>query len=495
MLLGLTLLAAGLRFFEISRQSLWVDEAFSVKYAGIFEPRSLSDLLDNLHGPLHAVLLRIWATFFGTSELALRSLSAVFSVATVPLLYWATRPQLGRGRALVAAAALALSPFHVWYAQEIRNYALLIFFVVLSAGAWLRAEDRTRLGWVTFANVMGLLSNLAHAFLLAAQGVWEIASRRRLRIALLSSWIVTALCLSPWIYRFWIHHLEPSGAIGLKAVEEGERLRGSTTAPLAGIPFAYFVFSLGYSFGPSLREMHQGISLALFRPHLPWLALAAVAFGLTAALGVRQLWRERGAARFWLLLAVLPVFATFTVSLRNLKVFNPRYASAAFPAYVVVLAAGLSAPRRASMRLALGALVLLPTSISLAQYFTDPRYEKEDARAAASYLQSAAVPGDLLFVVGTDEPFRRYHWRDIRWLPNGLEKGDVGYWWDKTRAEQFELFEGMVAAHREIFVIFFRDDSIDPSGEWRRWVRAHHPPSEVRDFTGVEVWRFRGGAP
>ncbi len=494
-LLGLSLLAAGLRFFQIARQSLWVDEAFSVKYAQVFGPLGADDLLDNLHGPLHALLLHLWSRTLGTSEAALRSLSALFGIATIPALHWAVRPSLGRDRALVAAALLALSPFHLWYSQEIRNYALLMFFVVLSTGAYLRASTPRQFGWLTCWNLLGFLSNLAHAFALATHGLWELLTRRRLRWLLLASWIVTALCLTPWIVRFWVHHVEPSGALALKSVEAGARLRGSTTAPLAGIPFAFFVFSVGYSLGPSLRELHQGINAALFRPHLLMLALAAAGFGITAILGVRALWREKGAARYWLLSAVLPIAFTFAVSLRNLKVFNPRYASAAFPAYIAILAAGLLAPRSMRGRVALAALILAPTTVSLAQYFTDPRYAKDDARAAAAYLKQAAKPGDYLFVVGTDEPFRRYHWREIRNIPEGIKKGDVGYWWDKKRPEQFALFEQEVSRYHEVFVIFFRADFIDPTGQWAEWIRAHHPPAEVRRFPGIEVWRFAGGAP
>lgn len=492
-LLGLTLIAFGLRFFALARQSVWVDEAFSIKYAAVFGRFGWEQWFENLHGPLHAVLLHVWSRWFGSGEAALRSLSALFGAATVPLLYWAVRPRLASPQALLAAGLLAVSPFHLWYSQEIRNYALLIFFVVLSSGAYLRlphAGGRAIL--YTVANLCGLLSNLAHLFTLLIQGGYELATRRRIRRLAFVSWALTALALSPWIYRFWVRHLEPSGALDLAPIEATERLRGETTAPLLGIPFTYFVFSVGYSLGPSLRELRQGTGFELFRPDLPLLLAAAFGFGGAVLLGARAAWRLRGEGRYWLFLAFLPTLLTFLVALRNLKVFNPRYAAAALPAYVVLLALGLLAPRRAAWRWLLVLLLLVPTGVSLGRYFTDPRYDKDDARSAAAFLRSEAKPGELLFVVGTDEPFERYHWRGIRRDPGGIKKADLGDWGALTRAEQFARFDSLNAVHPRTYVIFFRSEAVDPAGEWRRWMAEQHPPERRRSFTGIDVWVLPG---
>ncbi|MBK8231445.1 MAG: glycosyltransferase family 39 protein [Candidatus Eisenbacteria bacterium] len=488
-LLGLTLIAFGLRFFALARQSVWVDEAFSIKYAAVFGRFGWDQWFENLHGPLHALLLHLWSRLFGTGEAALRSLSALFGAATVPLLYWAVRPRLDRAPALLAAGLLAVSPFHLWYSQEIRNYALLIFFVVLSSGAYLHLPAGGGRGALyTLANLFGFLSNLAHLFAVMIQAGYEWATQRRIRRLALVSWGITALALSPWIYRFWVRHLEPSGALDLAPIEATERLRGETTAPWLGIPFTYFVFSVGYSLGPSLRELRQGMGFELFRPDLPLLLAAMIGFGGAVLLGGRAAWRLRGEGRYWLLLAFLPTLLTFLVALRNLKVFNPRYAAAALPAYVVLLALGLLAPRRIVWRWLLALCILVPTGVSLGRYFTDPRYDKDDARAAAAFLRSEAKPGELLFVVGTDEPFERYHWRGMRRGADGIRKADLGDWGMLTRAQQFARFDSLIAAHPRTYVIVFRAEAVDPAGQWRRWMAEQHPPERTREFTGIDVW-------
>jgi hypothetical protein len=163
------------------------------------------------------------------------------------------------------------------------------------------------------------------------------------------------------------------------------------------------------------------------------------------------------------------------------------------PAYLVVLAEGLSGNRRRSI--VLGSALLVPTVVSLAQLAFDPAYAKEDARGVTEYLKSHAAPGDLIFVIGTDEPLERYYWRGIRENPNGITKGDVGYWWDRPEEEQRRLFEELVAEHDQVYVLLLRDQFVDPEGRWRDYLLENHVPEERIAYPGVEIWTFAGGNP
>ena len=76
-------LAAGLRFYELGRQSLWADEGNSAVMAA----RSLAQIAvsaaNDIHPPLYYWLLRLWTQFAGVSEVGLRSLSAVLGALLV----------------------------------------------------------------------------------------------------------------------------------------------------------------------------------------------------------------------------------------------------------------------------------------------------------------------------------------------------------------------------------------------------------------------------
>ena len=499
---GLTLLAAVVRFLGLTRQSIWVDESITIAYAGIFKGMTLERFLVNLQGPFHALTLFLWSRLFGAHEFALRSLSALCATATVPLLIWALGPLRRRGTTLIAAALLAVSPFHLWYAQEIRNYAFVIFFVVLSMGAFLRLLRGERRWWplYTAAGVLGLLSNLSFAFLLVTQA-WILLTRRKeigssLWKGFALSWIATLLVLSPWMAQFWQRHVEVSGALALRPIAAGERIRGETTSPFLGIPYTYSAFSYGFSYGPSLREYHQmpmlGASRVLLR-HWPALLWAALAFGAVSVLGAIRLWRGGPETRAWLWLAVLPVLLTYGTATRNLKVFNARYAAAAFPAYVLVLSEGILSPRGRAGRLALAAALLLPCGVSLAQYQSNPAYWKEDARGVSRYLRREIRPGDLLFLVGTDLPFREYYWRFPENRPPDLAMEDAWRWKGLPWEEQFRQFETEAQGYHRVLYLSLRPKDVDPQGEWMSYLAREHPGTPEVRFTGAEIRIFPGG--
>ncbi len=125
-LAALVLLAAALRFPGLDAQSFWHDEAFTVPLVD----GSFGHLLDGIGDtestpPLYYVLAWLWEKLFGSGEAGLRSLSAVFGVALVPVAYLIGRELAGRRAALVAGALVAVSPYLVWYSQEARAYALV----------------------------------------------------------------------------------------------------------------------------------------------------------------------------------------------------------------------------------------------------------------------------------------------------------------------------------------------------------------------------------
>lgn len=95
--------------------------------------------------PLYYMAVGAWIHVFGSSEAALRSLSAVCSSLSILLVYALGKKLLGRGPGLVAAALFAASATQVYYAQEARPYALLLLPVVavlIACVDYLRSSGR-----------------------------------------------------------------------------------------------------------------------------------------------------------------------------------------------------------------------------------------------------------------------------------------------------------------------------------------------------------------
>jgi len=172
----LSCVALGVRLVGLGRQALWSDEMQRVTWAKGYEfdlvfdvraadtgvrlpPRSLERALEvvSTHNPpLNGALLNLWLRLTGDpSDFVARLPSALFSAAAVPVTYLALRPRFGLAPALFAAALLALSPYHVYYAQEVNHYALGSFCVALSFYFYLRFEKEpafwSGLGWALSA--------------------------------------------------------------------------------------------------------------------------------------------------------------------------------------------------------------------------------------------------------------------------------------------------------------------------------------------------------
>ena len=148
---GILLLAALLRFFRLGRQSYWADEVTSIwEVDGLHGP-ILENLMHSIHGPLHFALLGIWGRIGGFGEVWTRSLSVLTGLLGVWLIYILARRLANERVALWTALFMAVSPFHIWYSQEVRNYAQLITLSILSMILLLRILDRGSLGnWLAF---------------------------------------------------------------------------------------------------------------------------------------------------------------------------------------------------------------------------------------------------------------------------------------------------------------------------------------------------------
>ncbi|MGI8697967.1 MAG: glycosyltransferase family 39 protein [Mycobacteriales bacterium] len=132
-----------LRFWATS--DLWLDEAQSVVVARLPLHELPAALRQDGAPPLYYLLLHGWTSAFGTSDVAVRSLSGVLSVFSLPLIWSMGRRLGGRRVGAVSLLLLASSPFAVRYATETRMYSLVILLTLLGfhALAW---NDR-RPGW------------------------------------------------------------------------------------------------------------------------------------------------------------------------------------------------------------------------------------------------------------------------------------------------------------------------------------------------------------
>lgn len=159
------------------------------------------------HTPLYYVLGRLWAGLFGDSVATVRALSVVLSILALPCMAWLCWELYQSAWAgWLGMALLAVSPFHIVYAQEARPTALWATTILLSSAALLRAlRVKSSPSWLIYALALTLnlyaflfsgLVAIAHAMYVVGmqRGRWTL-SLQKFSLALL----ISLIAFSPWL--------------------------------------------------------------------------------------------------------------------------------------------------------------------------------------------------------------------------------------------------------------------------------------------------------
>ncbi len=188
-LAGIAAVGVGIRFSTLGLQSYHHDEVIT---AARVLPGGFIHMLQQVRAsesnpPLYYLLAWGWSKVFGTGEIGLRSLSAVFGAATIPIAYLIGKELLSRRAGLITAALVALNPMLIWYSQEARSYALLGLLCAASMLFFLRARgsgDAWDLMLWSLFSALALASHYFAAFPVAIEAGWLIVAMR-LRLGVL----------------------------------------------------------------------------------------------------------------------------------------------------------------------------------------------------------------------------------------------------------------------------------------------------------------------
>ena len=197
LVLSLFILGIFFRFGNIDSKVYWHDEVYtSLRISGyngsqfierVFDgslqtpedilqfqyPSSERDLKDVIirfmehaeHPPLYYLIAHFWVKKFGSSVATIRSLSAIFGILLLPASYWLSW-ELFKNYTLsgLVIALISISPFHVLYAQEARQYSLLSLTITLTTATLLHGM-KTQKKWVWGMYTIALTTAFYTSFL------------------------------------------------------------------------------------------------------------------------------------------------------------------------------------------------------------------------------------------------------------------------------------------------------------------------------------------
>jgi mannosyltransferase len=377
-LAALTAFALALRLWHIGSQSYWYDESYTVDLVH----RGLGDMLATIPRtestpPLYYLLAWVWARVFGTSEAALRSLSAVIGAAVVPVAWFAARAFFTSRRVAFAAAALvAANPYFVWYSQEARSYSLLVLTTALSL---LFLAQRRLVLWA-LAAILALLTHYFAGFIVVAEAAWLLYMTRT-RAAALATGLV--------------------GLAGAALIPLALHQRASqTTAFIAQLGLRRRVEDLP----KKLVTGELGTFTPLIGPLAGALAAAAILYALLRA-------RRTTLGLIWLVAFGAGVPLLF--ALAGSDYLLPRNLIAVYVPLVIAVAAGTGLAGRAGI--AAAAVICAVALVVDIQVTRDARLQRTDWRDAARSLG----PGDQAIVItpAWDQKPLRLYARGIGLLP------------------------------------------------------------------------------
>lgn len=180
LLAGLAVFAA-ISLWTISKSSVWFDEAFGAYLINFNFLDVAKYTAADVHPPLYYWLLKSWSMLFGTTELALRSMSVFFAGISIVFGYLLTHRLFGKKAASLSLLFMVISPMLVRYSQEMRMYAV-VAAIALAATYVLTYAVRTKklLPWVIYGILvsLGMWTHYFSAIIWLSHWAWRAYSVR-----------------------------------------------------------------------------------------------------------------------------------------------------------------------------------------------------------------------------------------------------------------------------------------------------------------------------
>jgi uncharacterized membrane protein len=388
------ILGSLLRLISLN-QSLWLDEGTTALVAKMSLGNIFTKFLPgDFHPPLYYLILKYWTLLVGNSEIALRAPSIIFGLGTIILTYFIGKKLFDKKVGLLAGALMATSGLAIYYSQEARMYGLAAFFV--ASAIYLFLEKK----WLLFSIVLALIGLTDYISLFVIPVFFVIGFKY---------WKKLALSLIPLILSFalWL-------PIFIRQITSGLAVEGSgwwnilgqpTIKNLALIPVKFMLGRISFE----NKSLYAVVAV-----------LVGLLFGFLiykAGKASRLLWA-------WL---VLPIVLGLVVSFKVPTLTYFRFLFSLAPFYLL-LAKGVFETGKAG-KIFMGTLILL-NLVTSGYYLISPRFQREDWRGAAKFIESNKAENSITIFPGSSNmEAYLYYAPDAKIAgPEGIEAGYNQIW-------------------------------------------------------------------
>jgi uncharacterized membrane protein len=429
-------LAAALRWFRIDAQSLWYDEGISAHQLTRSFPEILRAASLDTHPPLYYWTLKAWGDTLGSSELALRSLSAACGLLAVALTWLIGRRLFGSLPATLAALLLAVAPLAVYYSQEVRMYAQVTMLGLVAVYAYTR-----RWYWLyALAGIATLYTQYLGAAIVIAINLhavlwWRSQTRREWR-GWLGANAAVALGFLPWLPTF---------------LDQQSHALNTSPRTAAGLAV------------DTLMAYGGGIARG---------DVFLAAGGLLAA----------QAASLGLLLWLAPLVLVITLGLRS-GLFEVRYLVLSLPGLALLAAAGIvRLGRHPLVALGIGLVALVPAGLGLSAQYFDAALARDDYRGLVAAIESEARPTDVIVLSAPNqvEIFSYYYRGPLAMLGLPAQR-------PIDAPDTLQRLDAIKAQYGRIWLVSWAMNEADPRGVIATWLAANGFQASHRWYGSVQL--------
>lgn len=389
-----------LRLYRLEVFSLWFDEADSVLSA-IQPLQTLEMLKAGRVLVMHNLFLNFWK-IIGVDEFRLRLSSVIFGVLAIIILYLLAKRVFDKKTALWSAFLLAISPFNIYYSQELRPYAMMVLLTICTVYCFIKGWEEKRIlywsGYVIFA-VLNFYTHWIAAFYFFTLIVYSVFWCRRdagaRKMFFISNIIIVVLSV-PWVWSLV--------RISRLVIDRDSLFSQISIGWIPPVDYTSILWTLkNFTAGYSVNHFAAVTTLLLY--------------GLFFFRGIFCS-RDKQKILLPLLLFIVPVILLFGIS-KYRSCYIDRYLIASCPFFCLIVACGLKETKRIFSFFALVAFTVFSAWALTIQYnnflagsFIEHRGVqcKKQERQAAEYILNNLEVEDGVFHVcrSTVLPFEFY---------------------------------------------------------------------------------------
>ena len=424
------LLGLALRFHNLGAKGYWNDEMYTV----IEAQQSVHQLITSGkldQPPAYYLPVRIWVQTFGTTEVSMRSFSALAGMGAMILIYLIGRELFGKPVGLLSTFIMAISEFQIYYSQQARFYSFYEMMTLLSVLLFIIALRSKRIIYFALYGVASILMVYSHTFgvfIIAAQNLFLILQIKKYKNVMTTWLICQLLVLLAFVPNLYLLFFGGTSLGGTVAANAWGLSAPSILAPLRTA--SHFILT-------ARGDRSWGMMLANYLPAGAMLLagtwfytirrgknnlIDTIRWSFANLQEVPDLRSKLLLVSCWFLCSILvPVIFSRMV----VPIYLDRYVIGAAPALYLLLAFGVFSARKVvPIAISLAVLVIM-VAPGLGKYYVTAT--DEQWKEAAKYVDANHEPNDVIVFAAINDDaipqkaFERYYQSALQGCNLGLE--------------------------------------------------------------------------